>query len=135
VLWLPVLRQNQARVLSLGTCCLLPLVAYIPARVSASDRQARLDWLPRLAVESLSRQNPDAARELRANGYAFQGELNYRVWMLGYAITEVPIIFTERSAGQSKMSAGIVREAIWRTSKLGLQHLVSRKPKDSTTMH
>ena len=65
---------------------------------------------------------------LRANGYAFLVEVNYRVWLLGYSITEVPIIFTERNSGQSKMSSGIIFEAVWRTSRLALRHIVSRRP-------
>ena len=65
---------------------------------------------------------------LRANGYAFQIEVNYRIWMMGFSIREIPIIFTERSAGQSKMSAGIVFEALWRTGKLALQHMARRRP-------
>lgn len=50
---------------------------------------------------------------IRFTGYAFQIEMKFRAWKYGYRILEVPIIFTERVAGESKMNAGIVREAVW----------------------
>lgn len=46
-------------------------------------------------------------------GYAFQIEMKFTTWKLGFTIKEVPIIFTDRSEGQSKMSKGIVKEAIF----------------------
>jgi dolichol-phosphate mannosyltransferase len=45
-------------------------------------------------------------------GYAFQIEMKFLTWKYGFKITEVPIIFTDRTLGQSKMSAGIFKEAI-----------------------
>lgn len=45
-------------------------------------------------------------------GYAFQIEMKYRSWTLGFKITEVPITFIDRQEGQSKMSKGIVKEAV-----------------------
>jgi dolichol-phosphate mannosyltransferase len=45
-------------------------------------------------------------------GYAFQIEMKYRAWKLGYKIKEVPITFVDRTEGTSKMSKGIVKEAI-----------------------
>ena len=45
-------------------------------------------------------------------GYAFQIELTYRAWKLGFRIKEVPIVFFERENGRSKMSGDIVREAV-----------------------
>ncbi len=53
------------------------------------------------------------AEPIRFVGYAFQIEMKFRAWKYGFRIVEVPIIFTERAAGQSKMSGRIVREAIW----------------------
>ena len=55
-----------------------------------------------------------------AEGYAFQIELHHEAWKRGYIIREVPIVFTERSEGRSKMSAGIVWEAAWRVLRLAL---------------
>ena len=46
-------------------------------------------------------------------GYAFQIEMKYTAWKLGFRIEEVPIIFTDRREGQSKMSKGIFREAVF----------------------
>jgi dolichol-phosphate mannosyltransferase len=46
-------------------------------------------------------------------GYAFQIEMKFAVWKLGYNIVEVPIIFTERKRGNSKMTGGIFNEALW----------------------
>jgi|TARA_B100000678_G_scaffold17189_1_gene13509 dolichol-phosphate mannosyltransferase len=51
---------------------------------------------------------------VRSNGYAFQIELKFRAWSKGFSLTEIPILFTERDSGESKMSKKIVREAVWR---------------------
>lgn len=53
-----------------------------------------------------------------ADGYGFQVVMNYRAWKRGKSIAEVPIIFTERREGQSKMSKAIVWEALWLVWKL-----------------
>ena len=50
---------------------------------------------------------------VRSNGYSFQIEMNFRAWKKGFRLVEVPIIFTDRVEGQSKMNKRIVREAIW----------------------
>jgi dolichol-phosphate mannosyltransferase len=50
---------------------------------------------------------------VRSTGYAFQVELTYRACEAGYRVAEVPIVFHERRAGHSKMSARIAIEAIW----------------------
>ena len=46
-------------------------------------------------------------------GYAFQIEMKFAAWKLGFKIEEVPIIFTERKLGSSKMTGGIFNEALW----------------------
>ena len=51
-------------------------------------------------------------------GYGFQVEMKYTAWKLGFRIKEVPIIFTERTQGASKMSGGIFREAFFGVLKL-----------------
>lgn len=66
---------------------------------------------------------------IRANGYSFQIELTHILWRNGYTITEVPIIFTDRFIGNSKMSSKIVREAIWMVWRLWLQNGLRRWPK------
>ena len=49
---------------------------------------------------------------VQSNGYAFQIELKFRAWKAGFSLKEVPILFTERDTGESKMSKRIVREAV-----------------------
>jgi dolichol-phosphate mannosyltransferase len=63
---------------------------------------------------------------IRSNGYAFQVEVTYRAWSQGFRIIEVPITFTERTEGQSKMSKSIVREAAWKVWELRLRYLLGR---------
>ncbi|MBW3533769.1 MAG: polyprenol monophosphomannose synthase [Gemmatimonadetes bacterium] len=63
---------------------------------------------------------------VRSNGYAFQIELKFRAWRQGYRLAEVPIVFTERESGESKMSKRIVREAVWRVWWLRLQDMLGR---------
>ncbi|MEA3451784.1 MAG: polyprenol monophosphomannose synthase [Bacteroidota bacterium] len=50
---------------------------------------------------------------IRFIGYAFQIEMKFRTWKYGFKIKEVPIIFTDRQKGSSKMSGGIFNEAFW----------------------
>jgi dolichol-phosphate mannosyltransferase len=45
-------------------------------------------------------------------GYAFQIEMKFMAWKFGFRIVEVPIIFTDRTKGESKMSSGIFKEAV-----------------------
>jgi dolichol-phosphate mannosyltransferase len=64
--------------------------------------------------------------KVRSNGYAFQIEMSFRAWKKGFRLVEVPIVFTDRVEGQSKMNKRIVREAIWMVWWLRLQSLVGR---------
>ncbi len=63
---------------------------------------------------------------VRSNGYAFQIEMSFRAWKKGFRIKELPIIFTDRMEGRSKMDGRIVREAIWMVWWLRLQSLLGR---------
>lgn len=63
---------------------------------------------------------------IRSNGYAFQVEITYRTWAAGFRVVEIPITFTERTEGQSKMSKAIVREAAWKVWELRLRNLLGR---------
>lgn len=56
--------------------------------------------------------------DVRSNGYAFQIEVSFRAWKKGFRIVEIPIVFTDRTEGESKMSKRIVREAIWMVWRL-----------------
>lgn len=51
--------------------------------------------------------------KIKLIGYGFQIEMKFTVWKLGFNIIEVPIIFTDRKLGSSKMSGGIFNEALW----------------------
>jgi dolichol-phosphate mannosyltransferase len=57
---------------------------------------------------------------VRSNGYAFQIEMSFRAWRKHFKIVEIPIVFVDRTEGQSKMSRAIVREAIWMVWRLRL---------------
>jgi dolichol-phosphate mannosyltransferase len=56
--------------------------------------------------------------KVRSNGYAFQIEMSFRAWKRNFRITEIPIVFVDRTEGTSKMSKSIVREAIWMVWRL-----------------
>lgn len=56
--------------------------------------------------------------KIRFKGYAFQIEMKFLTWKYGFNIVEIPIIFTDRKAGTSKMSGEIVYEAIWGVIKM-----------------
>jgi dolichol-phosphate mannosyltransferase len=66
-----------------------------------------------------------------SQGYCFQVDLAWRAVRAGFAVVEVPITFTEREQGQSKMNGTIVREALWRVTVWGVQRRLaqlSRRP-------
>ena len=64
--------------------------------------------------------------DVRSNGYAFQIEVSFRAWKKGFRIAEIPIVFTDRTEGESKMSKRIVREAIWMVWRLRWWALIGR---------
>ena len=57
-------------------------------------------------------------KKVRSQGYSFQIEMNFRSWRLGARIKEEPIIFVDRTIGESKMSKSIMYEAIWMVWRL-----------------
>jgi dolichol-phosphate mannosyltransferase len=63
---------------------------------------------------------------VRSNGYSFQIEMSFRAWKKGFRLLEIPIVFTDRVEGQSKMNKRIVREAIWMVWWLRLQSVSGR---------
>jgi dolichol-phosphate mannosyltransferase len=63
---------------------------------------------------------------VRSNGYAFQIEMSFRAWKKGFRLVEIPIVFTDRVEGQSKMNKRIVREAIWMVWWLRIKSLVGQ---------
>ena len=66
---------------------------------------------------------------VQSNGYSFQIELTHRIWRRGGKIAEVPIIFTDRLLGSSKISRDIVYEALWMVWKLWWQNGLRRAPR------
>ena len=77
----------------------------------------------RSALETIELQ------KIRSNGYSFQIELTHKLWRQGMRIVEVPIIFTDRFQGRSKMSGKIVREAFVMVWRLWLQNGLRRSPR------
>jgi len=55
---------------------------------------------------------------VRSSGYSFQIEMNFRTWRKGYKLVEHPIIFIDRTVGESKMSKSIMLEAVWMVWRL-----------------
>jgi dolichol-phosphate mannosyltransferase len=96
------------RALSRGGSAYARLILGIPVR----DLTGGFKCFNRRVLESL-----DLAR-VRAEGYGFQIELTYRAVRAGFTVTEVPILFSERRLGQSKMTARIALEAVWKVPAL-----------------
>ncbi len=74
----------------------------------------------RRVLESIDLDRIDAA------GYVFQIETTFRALRKGFRVEEVPILFTDRTRGQSKMSRAIVLEAVWKVPALRLRALAGR---------
>ena len=64
--------------------------------------------------------------KVRFKGYAFQIEMKFTSWKFGFNIIEVPIIFTDRTQGTSKMSGGIFNEAVWGVIKMKLRSFITK---------
>lgn len=65
--------------------------------------------------------------KIQFKGYAFQIEMKYKAWKYGFKVVEVPIVFTDRQKGNSKMSTGIFKEAFFGVIKLRLSSLFFKK--------
>lgn len=63
---------------------------------------------------------------IRFIGYAFQIEMKYRAFAKGFVIKEVPVIFTDRTKGQSKMSGAIIKEAVFGVISLRFRKMFNR---------
>jgi dolichol-phosphate mannosyltransferase len=69
--------------------------------------------------------------KIKFRGYAFQIEMKFTAWKLGFRIEEVPIVFTDRREGTSKMSGGIFNEALWGVLRMKLNSIFrAYKPKN-----
>lgn len=84
------------------------------------DATAGFICYSREALETIDLSN------IKMKGYGFQIEMKYSGWKLGFRLREVPIIFTERQKGTSKMSSGIFGEAFWGVIGLRLRKIKPR---------
>ncbi len=94
--------------------------ARVITRVPVNDATGGFNAFRREVIESVG------IEKIESNGYTFQIELKLRAWRAGFTLQEVPIVFTERDTGESKMSRSIVIEAVWRVWKLRLLDLFGR---------
>jgi dolichol-phosphate mannosyltransferase len=96
------------------------IYARVVTRVPVTDATGGFNCWRREVLEAV------ALDRVQSNGYAFQIELKLRAWRKGFTPVEVPIVFTERETGSSKMSKKIVFEAVWRVWKLRFLDLFGR---------
>ena len=90
--------------------------------ITSGYRAYRADLLNAMDLESV-----------RSTGYGFQIEMTHRAQQAGATISEVPIVFRERVAGTSKMSAAIVREALIMVPRIALARRRRHQPEPATT--
>lgn len=81
------------------------------------DTTAGFMCYKRVVLENLN------LKKIKFVGYAFQIEMKYKIHSKGWEIKEVPVVFTDRTKGQSKMSSGIISEAVFGVLKLRIMHL------------
>ncbi|MGE3309481.1 MAG: polyprenol monophosphomannose synthase [Limisphaerales bacterium] len=104
--------------LSLGAALYVRMITGMPfSDPTGGYKCFRREALQRLGLESV-----------KSNGYSFQIELTHRIWRQGLRVAEVPIVFTDRFHGKSKMSWNIVREALLVVWHLAAQHGFRRRP-------
>lgn len=96
------------RAISRGGCLYARAILSLPV----SDLTGGFKCFRRAVLETIDLD------DVTAEGYAFQIEMTYRTALLGFRIREIPITFTDRVAGGSKMSRRIVAEASWRVPQL-----------------
>lgn len=101
----------RRRIQSRGGCAYARLILGVPVR----DLTGGFKCWRRTALEALDFDGVDA------HGYGFQIEMTYRAIQAGLTVTEVPIVFRERREGQSKMTAWITLEAVWKVPALRLR--------------
>lgn len=116
--WVPGGRLNDwpahRRLLSKVANAYARLMLRLPVRdVTAGYRAYRADALRQIADQVVD-----------SRGYCFQIDLTIRTHDAGWLIREVPITFSERRAGRSKMSGGVVAEAMWRVTVWGIRRRI-----------
>lgn len=75
--------------------------------------------------EVLEKLKPE---HIKSIGYGFQIEMKFTAWKMGFKIVEIPIIFTDRKLGSSKMTGGIFNEALWGVMKMKLSSIFRKYP-------
>ncbi len=103
-------------VLSYGASIYVRLVTWMPVK----DATAGFVCYKRAVLEKIELD------KIQFVGYAFQIEMKFTAWKLGFTITEVPITFIDRKEGYSKMSKGIVKEGILGVLKIQWQSLFGK---------
>jgi len=88
-------------------------------------------WLAAIVGDGACNINPLVTAEVNLDsikfiGYAFQIEMKYRAFAKNFNIQEVPVIFTDRTKGQSKMSGSIIKEAIFGVISLRFRKFLNR---------
>ena len=101
----------RRRIQSRGGCAYARLILGVPVR----DLTGGFKCWRRSALEALDFDG------VNAHGYGFQIEMTYRAVRAGLSVTEIPIVFRERREGQSKMTARITLEAVWKVPALRLR--------------
>ena len=91
------------RLISRGGCFYARTILGVPIH----DLTGGFKCIHRRVLEAISLET------IRAEGYVFQIEVTYRALLAGFRVTEIPIVFRDRSVGSSKMSARIAAEAMW----------------------
>lgn len=76
--------------------------------------------------EVLEKLKPE---HIKSVGYGFQIEMKFTAWKMGFRIVEIPIIFTDRKLGSSKMTGGIFNEALWGVLKMKIRSSFQKYPK------
>lgn len=94
--------------------------ARVITRIPVADATGGFNCFRREVLEAIQLDR------IESNGYAFQIELKLRAWRNGFSLKEVPIVFTERDHGESKMSRKIVAEAVWKVWKFRFLDVMGR---------
>jgi dolichol-phosphate mannosyltransferase len=103
-------------ILSYGASVYTRIITRLPIR----DVTAGFKCIHRRVLEGLQLDR------IKSNGYSFQVELHYRTWKQGFSVVEIPIVFTERVEGTSKMNRSIVKEAALKVWELRLRQILGR---------
>ncbi|HHX15566.1 MAG TPA: polyprenol monophosphomannose synthase [Fibrobacter sp.] len=90
------------------------LYTRLVTRLPLSDATGGFKCFRREALEALN------LSDMKSDGYCFQIETTFKIWKKDFRVSEIPIVFTDRTRGTSKMSGGIISEAFFLVLKLRL---------------